>query len=91
MIRERQIQLVQRVLAHVEARTTDTTDAAEALDVSAYADDARIERETSVLFRQLPLAIAHGSELPAPGDFITHDRSGVPLLVVRRDDEERHA
>ena len=86
MHRDRQIELVRRVLAHVEAKTTDTAPAGETLDVSAYSDEARIDRENQVLFRQLPLAIGHASQLPRPGDFITHDASGIPLLVVRRDD-----
>ncbi|MBX3207737.1 MAG: Rieske 2Fe-2S domain-containing protein [Labilithrix sp.] len=86
MDRQRQIELVRRVLAHVEAKTTDTAEAAEALDVSAYSDEARIDREIQVLFRRLPIAVGHASELARPGDFITHDASGVPLLVVRRDD-----
>lgn len=39
-----------------------------------------------MLFRRLPVAIAHASQLAAPGDFLTHDASGAPLLVVRGDD-----
>jgi phenylpropionate dioxygenase-like ring-hydroxylating dioxygenase large terminal subunit len=34
----------------------------------------------------MPLVVAHSSMLAAPGDFVTHDLSGVPLLVVRGDD-----
>lgn len=86
MHRERQIELVRRVLAHVEAKTTDTAPAGETLDASAYSDDARLEREIALLFRGLPLAVGHASQLPRPGDFITHDATRVPLLVVRRDD-----
>jgi phenylpropionate dioxygenase-like ring-hydroxylating dioxygenase large terminal subunit len=86
MHRDHQIELVRRVHAHLEAKTTDADPAGETLDARAYADPKRIEREGSLLFKELPLAIAHSSELPKPGDFLTHDASGTPLLVVRRDD-----
>jgi phenylpropionate dioxygenase-like ring-hydroxylating dioxygenase large terminal subunit len=81
-----QIELVRRVLAHVAARTTDRGALPTTLDVGAYLDPDRFDRETKILFRDLPLAIAHRSTLATPGDFITHDASGVPLLVIRRDD-----
>ena len=81
-----QIQLVHRVLAHLEHCTTDTAAAPSRLPTTAYTDPARHAREHARLFRQLPVAIGHGSQLPAAGDFFTHDLSGVPLLVVRGDD-----
>jgi phenylpropionate dioxygenase-like ring-hydroxylating dioxygenase large terminal subunit len=54
--------------------------------VPTYVDDARFSREQERLFRALPLAVAHVSQLPSPGSFVTHDASGVPLLIVRGDD-----
>jgi len=54
--------------------------------VAAYVDEARHERELGKLFRDYPLAIGHSSQLAAPGDFFTHDATGVPLLVTRGDD-----
>ncbi|HWO26320.1 MAG TPA: SRPBCC family protein [Kofleriaceae bacterium] len=86
MHRDLQAALVRRVLAHLEQRTTDAEAAPSTVPVAAYADPARLERERARLFRDLPLAIGHASQLPAPGDFITHDATGAPLLVVRTDD-----
>ena len=86
MRQELQVELAKRVLAHVEAKTTDTDPSGTTLDVGAYADGARIQREVDHLFRKLPLPIAHISDLPNPGDFLTHDKSGIPLLLVKRDD-----
>jgi phenylpropionate dioxygenase-like ring-hydroxylating dioxygenase large terminal subunit len=37
------------------------------------------------------MPVAHASSLAAPGDFVTHDHLGVPLLLVRNDDGELHA
>ncbi len=56
------------------------------LPVSAYADAVRFDREHARLFRDTPLAVGHASQLTSPGDFFTHDASGVPLLVTRGDD-----
>jgi phenylpropionate dioxygenase-like ring-hydroxylating dioxygenase large terminal subunit len=86
-----QIDLVRRALAHLENRTTDRAGGPTLRPVAAYADPARLGRETAALFRDMPVAIAHASTLPAPGDFLTHDASGVPLLVVRGDDGKLRA
>jgi phenylpropionate dioxygenase-like ring-hydroxylating dioxygenase large terminal subunit len=83
---DHQAALVRRVLAHLEQRTTDAEPAPSTIPVAAYADEARLERERARLFRDLPLAVGHASQLAAPGDFFTHDAAGVPLLVVRGDD-----
>lgn len=79
------------MLAHLEHKTTDADAAPTRIDVAAYGDRERIAREIGVLFRKLPVAVGHVSQLPRPGDFLTHDASGVPLLVVRHDDGELHA
>jgi phenylpropionate dioxygenase-like ring-hydroxylating dioxygenase large terminal subunit len=74
------------VLAHLEHRTTDREAGPTTVPVAAYADPARFEREQGPLFRDLPLALCHSSQLAAPGSFVTHDASGIPLLIVRGDD-----
>ena len=81
-----QVQLVRRVLAHLERKTTDRDDAPVAHPAVAYADRERVMREIDVLFGELPVAIGHVSQLPNAGDFFTHDATGVPLLVVRHGD-----
>jgi phenylpropionate dioxygenase-like ring-hydroxylating dioxygenase large terminal subunit len=84
----RQIDLVDRALAHVAARTTDADleQGPTELAASTYLGEATLVREQERLFRALPSPIAHSSMLARPGDFITHDDLGVPLLVVRGDD-----
>jgi phenylpropionate dioxygenase-like ring-hydroxylating dioxygenase large terminal subunit len=68
------------VLAHLEHKTTDTEPAPTLQPVAQYLDAA------PALFRELPVIVGHASQVAAPGDFITHDASGVPLLIVRGDD-----
>ncbi|MBX3185634.1 MAG: Rieske 2Fe-2S domain-containing protein [Labilithrix sp.] len=82
----RQVELVRRALAHVAARTTDRDERPTTLPARAYVDEAQYARELQILFRESPIPVAHASQLAAPGDFVTHDLTGVPLLIVRGDD-----
>ena len=52
------------------------------ISVDAYTDPVRFERERELL-RTLPTAVAHVSQLAAPGSCLAHDALGVPVLVVR--------
>jgi phenylpropionate dioxygenase-like ring-hydroxylating dioxygenase large terminal subunit len=87
---ELQRQLVERVLAHLERRTTDTEEHPTLWPVEAYdvgvAGEAHYVREQASLFRERPLLVGHVSQIPNPGDYFTHDASGVPLLIARDDD-----
>lgn len=85
---KRQLELADRALRHVAARTTDADDERGPAKVATatYLGEELLAREQARIFRALPIAIAHSSALPCPGDFITHDELGVPLLVVRGDD-----
>ncbi len=88
---EKQVALVRRALAHVAARTTDRDAHSTCVPVRTYIDERRYAREQEVLFRRSPVAVAHVSQLASPGDFVTHDATGLPLLVVRGDDGSLHA
>jgi hypothetical protein len=81
-----QVELVRRVLDHIAHRTTDRAGGPTRLPTRAYTDPVRHEHELQHVFGDRPLAIGHSSQLPAPGDFFTHDSSGMPLLVVHGDD-----
>jgi phenylpropionate dioxygenase-like ring-hydroxylating dioxygenase large terminal subunit len=84
MKQQTQIDLVNRVLAHVEARTTDCGEP-RAQPVEAYLSPERYAAELA-LFRRGPILVGHGAEIAEPGDFITREVAGVPLLFVRQDD-----
>ncbi|MFB0902092.1 MAG: Rieske (2Fe-2S) protein, partial [Acidimicrobiales bacterium] len=51
--------------------------------VTKYTDPEQLQQEMDILFRNFPIVIAHSSELADVGDFLTHDDTGVPLLVTR--------
>lgn len=75
--------IIRQILDLTERNTTQQLDGVMANPVTNYTDPARFEREVAVLFRQFPLVIAHASDLASAGDFITHDETGVPMLVTR--------
>ena len=83
MKREVQLRLMKQLLEAadepsrlVEAETTP-------LSADRYTDPGQLERERRALFEALPVLVAHESELPEPGDFVTERLFGAPLLVVR--------
>jgi glycine betaine catabolism A len=71
------------MLAHVEAGTTQLAASDATVPVSAYVSGERLLAEQQVLFRRYPVAVGHASEIASPGDFITHDATGIPIVVVR--------
>ncbi|MFT3696036.1 MAG: SRPBCC family protein [Kofleriaceae bacterium] len=87
--------LVDRVLVHIEQHTTDHEAAPTRWPIEHYdvgaAGETRFHREQTALFRSLPLVVGHASQIPNPGDYFTHDGSGVPLLVARGDDGQIRA
>ena len=79
-----QVALIRRILAHMEAGTTDRGDAAQS-PVQRYLSPERLAREQAMI-RTLPVMVGAASQVANPGDWITHDLSGVPILVVRGQD-----
>lgn len=82
MRRNRQIRIAKRLLSLLETRQTEMASAANRLEVSAYTCPQRAKAEQRALFRG-PQLIGLSSLIANPGDFITHDHSGVPLLFAR--------
>lgn len=91
MRHETQLALIRRVLDLVDRGTTDMVPGEYANPVERYLDPVRFERERDVLFRRLPLILGHASQWPNPGDFATHDATGIPILAVRGDDGRMRA
>lgn len=75
--------IIERILAHITAGTTDMLPDIMHNSVSNYADPDQLKQEISILFRNFPIMIAHSSEMANPGDFFTHDDTGVPILLTR--------
>jgi phenylpropionate dioxygenase-like ring-hydroxylating dioxygenase large terminal subunit len=77
--------IIQKILDHAEAGTTDMTPDLMRNPVEYYASKEQLEREVKVLFREFPLILGHSSDLPDPGSFLTNDDTGMPLLITRNE------
>ena len=91
MDRQQQIDLLKRLLHHLDNRTTALAEAPWRNEVAVYSDPQHAAREQTLLFRQWPLLMGFASEWPTPGSFRTDDYAGVPLLIVRDRDGKLRA
>ena len=78
-----ELEIIRTVLDYRETGSTHLEPGVMLNPVSHYADAAQLEREIEVLFRKFPIIVAHSSQLAEPGQYITHNDTGVPLLVTR--------
>jgi nitrite reductase/ring-hydroxylating ferredoxin subunit len=78
-----QVALAKRLLAHLDAKTTDTVDAVAHNDVTAFTCPDRLEREWRQLFLGMPQYVGLSGQIRDAGDFLTNDDLGVPILVTR--------
>lgn len=76
------LSVVQRVLDHVKARTTDTGDTVWREPAEHYTSPARFEAELA-LMRASAVPFCPSAAIPGPGDYLARTAAGVPLLAVR--------
>lgn len=74
-------------------RTAPSADAVEVPPIPAarYSDPEFFALEEAHIWRRSWLLATHVSELPEPGSYVTFDRSGAPIVVVRGRDGETRA
>lgn len=75
------IEIVRRVLSHIDAGTTDEGPAWRE-PVENYLDPSRFGREMRLL-RTMPSVFVPSAALPSPGDHVARTAFGVPLFAVR--------
>lgn len=81
-----QVAEVRKLLRHLETRTTAMADEVYRNPVGDYTCAQQVALEREVFFRRGPINIGLGCLLPNPGDWMTHDHTGMPILLVRRPD-----
>ena len=75
--------VARRLLANVDASTSDQADLQMKIPVTAYLDPERWQRELEQVFRRSPLVVAFSCDLPRPGDFETLSWSCAVTTVSR--------
>ena len=83
MKRQEELAVGRRLLDHIEARTTDLADAMFRNKVVNYSCRERAALEREKLFRDQPIFMGLSTRLPKPGDYLTEDVAGMPVLVTR--------
>ena len=74
--------LSRRIFDHLDASTTDQWPEVVRQPVDAYTSPERAKAERRLL-RTQPLFIGLSSLLPEPGDWITDEETGAPVLILR--------
>jgi phenylpropionate dioxygenase-like ring-hydroxylating dioxygenase large terminal subunit len=91
MLQSEFINLQARLLAHVEAGTTDQADSTFSVPVAEYLDPVLWEREMDLIFKRKPLMLALSCELDGPNTYKALDVLGIPVLLTRDHEGRTHA
>ncbi len=81
-----QVAYLERMLTMVRTNTRDDGPGVSHTSVEEYYDPTRYRREVSLLFRRHPIMVAFAGQLRKAGDFVVHNDTGQPILVVRGTD-----
>ena len=91
MERERELDLLRRLLDLHERRSTSQAEQPRRQQTWVYEDRKRHQGEVAALLRGHALVAALGCDLPQPGSYVTADVGPVPALVVRAPDGRARA
>jgi len=83
MRRDKQLDLMRRLIRHMDEGTTATTEAVFRNDMSCYNDPERHATERRLFFRKMPVVMAMSARIREPGDYYCDTIDGVPLVLVR--------
>lgn len=78
-------EVIQRVLEHAAAKTTDLGDSVWREPLENYRSEERFFEEME-LFRRLPLVFCPSAAMPDTGSYVARTLAGAPLIAVRSED-----
>ncbi len=91
MDRATEIELAKEILDLHGRKSAYLDDAVARRPVEDYFDPERFRAERERIFRVMPQAVVHSSELSEPGSFVVREFAGLPVLFTRDADGEVHA
>ena len=81
-----ELKIIEEVLGYCASGGTHLQPDVMRNPVEHYTSATQLDKEMAVLFREFPIIVAHSSQLESVGQYITHNDTGVPLLVTRNRD-----
>ena len=78
-----QVAFLERMLAMVRTDSREDGPGLSHTPAEGYFDPVQYRREVDVFFRRHPIVVGHSAQVAKPGDCITHDATGLPILLVR--------
>jgi phenylpropionate dioxygenase-like ring-hydroxylating dioxygenase large terminal subunit len=78
--------VVQRILDHIDRRSTDLADASWREPVDNYRSAARFAAEMSLVLRRTPTPFCPSAALAERGSYVARQAAGTPILAARGDD-----
>ena len=79
------------LFAHEDAGTVPVADEIVEIPASRYTDQAYFEREKQQVFRRIPIIVAATAEIRNPGDHVSLEIAGIPVIVMRGRDRVARA
>ena len=83
--------VVQRLLDHIDNKTTDLSESSWREPVENYRSPARFAAEREMVLRRLPIPFCPSAALAEPGAYVARDAAETPILAVRGSDGEVRA
>jgi phenylpropionate dioxygenase-like ring-hydroxylating dioxygenase large terminal subunit len=78
--------VVQRILDHIDNKTTDLAATTWREPVANYRSEERFAAERDCVLKRSPVAFCPSAALPAPGSYVARSAAGTPLVAVRGSD-----
>ncbi|MEM1110385.1 MAG: SRPBCC family protein [Pseudomonadota bacterium] len=88
---ETQVALINELLDLQQSKSPFLDDHWQQETLDRYLSSDIFAREQALIGRRLPQIVAHVSEIDKPGDFITTELAGRPLLLIRDEDGNARA
>ncbi|MGE4324102.1 MAG: aromatic ring-hydroxylating dioxygenase subunit alpha [Sphingobium sp.] len=87
----RETELANEFFRLYDARSTSMADAPKRQSTAIYSDPEFLRMERARLFRGQPIIFCLSGEVAKPGDYVTADMDGLPVVVVRGKDGQLRA
>ncbi|BFM14213.1 aromatic ring-hydroxylating dioxygenase subunit alpha [Maricurvus nonylphenolicus] len=81
-----QIKLIQRLIGVEQKSSDEVPKAYHHISTDRYNDPDALALEQAALFRNTPVIVAHTTEIAEPGNYVTEQVAGVPLIILRDHD-----